>query len=54
MLLAKYGDGLSVAEIAAQTGRSAKAVESLLSRRSPSAPGSLGALLFAPQGRSTP
>jgi RNA polymerase sigma-70 factor (ECF subfamily) len=32
VLLAKYGDGLSVAEIAAQTGRSAKAVESLLSR----------------------
>jgi RNA polymerase sigma factor (sigma-70 family) len=31
-LLAKYGEGLSVAEIAAQTGRSAKAVESLLSR----------------------
>jgi RNA polymerase sigma-70 factor (ECF subfamily) len=32
VLLAKYADGLSVAEIATQTGRSAKAVESLLSR----------------------
>jgi RNA polymerase sigma-70 factor (ECF subfamily) len=32
VLLAKYADGLSVAEIAARTGRSAKAVESLLSR----------------------
>ena len=32
VLLAKYAEGLSVAEIAAQTGRSAKAVESLLSR----------------------
>ncbi|HEX3447469.1 MAG TPA: sigma-70 family RNA polymerase sigma factor [Isosphaeraceae bacterium] len=32
MLLAKYAEGLSVAEIAAQSGRSAKAVESLLSR----------------------
>lgn len=32
VLLAKYAGGLSVAEIAAQTGRSAKAVESLLSR----------------------
>ena len=32
MLLAKYVEGLSVAEIAAQSGRSAKAVESLLSR----------------------
>jgi RNA polymerase sigma-70 factor (ECF subfamily) len=32
VLLAKYAEGLSVAEIAAQTGRSPKAVESLLSR----------------------
>ena len=32
MLLDKYAEGLSVAEIAARTGRSAKAVESLLSR----------------------
>jgi RNA polymerase sigma-70 factor (ECF subfamily) len=32
VLLAKYAEGLSVAEIAARTGRSAKAVESLLSR----------------------
>jgi len=32
VLLAKYAEGLSVAEIAAQSGRSAKAVESLLSR----------------------
>jgi RNA polymerase sigma-70 factor (ECF subfamily) len=32
VLLAKYAEGLSVAEIATQTGRSAKAVESLLSR----------------------
>ena len=32
VLLAKYAEGLSIAEIAAQTGRSAKAVESLLSR----------------------
>ena len=32
VLLAKYAEGRSVAEIAAQTGRSAKAVESLLSR----------------------
>ena len=32
VLLTKYAEGLSVAEIAAQTGRSAKAVESLLSR----------------------
>ena len=31
-LLDKYAEGLSVAEIAASTGRSAKAVESLLSR----------------------
>jgi RNA polymerase sigma-70 factor (ECF subfamily) len=31
-LLAKYVDGCSVAEIATRTGRSAKAVESLLSR----------------------
>ena len=31
-LLDKYAEGLSVAEIAARTGRSAKAVESLLSR----------------------
>ena len=41
VLLAKYAEGLSVAEIAAQTGRSAKAVESLLSR----ARGQLRALL---------
>jgi RNA polymerase sigma-70 factor (ECF subfamily) len=32
VLLDKYAEGLSVAEIAARTGRSAKAVESLLSR----------------------
>jgi RNA polymerase sigma-70 factor (ECF subfamily) len=32
VLVAKYADGLSVAEIAAQTGRTAKAVESLLTR----------------------
>ncbi len=32
MLLAKYAEGLSVAEIATRSGRSAKAVESLLSR----------------------
>jgi RNA polymerase sigma-70 factor (ECF subfamily) len=32
VLLAKYAEGHSVAEIAAQTGRSTKAVESLLSR----------------------
>jgi RNA polymerase sigma-70 factor (ECF subfamily) len=32
VLLDKYVDGCSIAEIAAQTGRSAKAVESLLSR----------------------
>jgi RNA polymerase sigma-70 factor (ECF subfamily) len=32
ILLDKYAEGLSVAEIAARTGRSAKAVESLLSR----------------------
>jgi RNA polymerase sigma-70 factor (ECF subfamily) len=32
VLLAKYADGLSVAEIAGRTGRTAKAVESLLSR----------------------
>jgi RNA polymerase sigma-70 factor (ECF subfamily) len=32
VLLAKYAEGLSVAQIAAQSGRSAKAVESLLSR----------------------
>jgi RNA polymerase sigma-70 factor (ECF subfamily) len=32
VLLAKYAEGHSVAEISAQTGRSAKAVESLLSR----------------------
>jgi RNA polymerase sigma-70 factor (ECF subfamily) len=32
VLLDKYSEGLSVAEIAARTGRSAKAVESLLSR----------------------
>ena len=42
VLLAKYAEGLSVAEIAAQTGRSAKAVESLLSR----ARGQLRALLL--------
>ncbi len=32
VLLAKYAEGLSVAEIGVRTGRSAKAVESLLSR----------------------
>ncbi|HEX8199208.1 MAG TPA: sigma-70 family RNA polymerase sigma factor [Isosphaeraceae bacterium] len=32
VLLEKYAEGLSVAEIAARTGRTAKAVESLLSR----------------------
>jgi RNA polymerase sigma-70 factor (ECF subfamily) len=32
VLLAKYSEGLSIAAIAAHTGRSAKAVESLLSR----------------------
>ncbi len=32
VLLDKYAEGLSVAEIAARTGRSAKAVESLLAR----------------------
>lgn len=32
VLIDKYAEGLSVAEIAARTGRSAKAVESLLSR----------------------
>jgi RNA polymerase sigma-70 factor (ECF subfamily) len=32
VLLDKYAEGLSVAEIAARTGKSAKAVESLLSR----------------------
>ena len=32
VLLKKYVDGLSVVEIAGRTGRSAKAVESLLSR----------------------
>ena len=42
VLLAKYVKGLSVVEIAAQTGRSAKAVESLLSR----ARGQLRALLL--------
>jgi RNA polymerase sigma-70 factor, ECF subfamily len=48
VLLDKYAEGLSVAEIAARTGRSAKAVESLLSR----ARGQLRALLlpyFAPR-----
>ena len=42
VLLDKYAEGLSVAEIAARTGRSAKAVESLLSR----ARGQLRALLL--------
>jgi RNA polymerase sigma-70 factor, ECF subfamily len=42
VLLAKYSEGLSVAEIATQTGRTAKAVESLLSR----ARGQLRALLL--------
>jgi RNA polymerase sigma-70 factor (ECF subfamily) len=32
VLLAKYAEGLSIAEIAAQTGRSVKGVESLLAR----------------------
>ena len=32
VLLDKYAEGLSVADIASRTGRSAKAVESLLSR----------------------
>jgi RNA polymerase sigma-70 factor (ECF subfamily) len=32
VLLARYAEGLPIAEIAARTGRSAKAVESLLSR----------------------
>jgi RNA polymerase sigma-70 factor, ECF subfamily len=41
VLLDKYAEGLAVAEIAARTGRSAKAVESLLSR----ARGQLRALL---------
>ena len=41
VLLDKYADGLSVAEIAARSGRSAKGVESLLSR----ARGQLRALL---------
>jgi RNA polymerase sigma-70 factor, ECF subfamily len=41
VLLDKYAEGLSVAEIAARSGRSAKAVESLLSR----ARGQLRALL---------
>ena len=42
VLLAKYAEGLSVAEIATRIGRSAKAVESLLSR----ARGQLRALLL--------
>ena len=42
VLLAKYAEGLSVAEIAVRIGRSAKAVESLLSR----ARGQLRALLL--------
>ena len=32
MLLEKYAEGLSVAEISARTGRSVKSVESLLTR----------------------
>jgi RNA polymerase sigma-70 factor (ECF subfamily) len=42
VLLARYAEGLSVAEIADRTGRTAKAVESLLSR----ARGQLRALLL--------
>src|SRR5207248_3073695 len=54
VLLAKYAEGLSVAEIAAQTGRTAKAVESLLSRARSQLRALLRPYFSPPHRRSTP
>jgi RNA polymerase sigma-70 factor (ECF subfamily) len=54
VLLAKYAEGRSVAEIAAQTGQSAKAVESLLSRARGQLRDLLRSYFSPPSGGPTP